>query len=129
LKLEGWEAKLNQAISETGEFQWGTNDCCMFAVRVVEALTGEDHSKPYKGYKTAKGAASRLLKHGGVEGIATKQLGECKKPILAKRGDVVSFKTNDQIALGICVGDKIAAVSEAGLITLSMREAINAWSI
>jgi len=129
MRLEGWESKLNQAIGEAGAFEWGTNDCCMFVVNVVEAITGVDHGKPYRGYKTAKGAASRLLKHDGVEGIATKQFGEPKKPLLAKRGDVVSFKTNGEIALGICIGDKIAAISEAGLITLSMRKAINAWSI
>jgi len=63
------------------------------------------------------------------EGIATKAFGEPKKPLLAKRGDAVSFKNNGEIILGICVGDKIAAVSEAGLINISMREAINAWSI
>lgn len=129
VRIEGWESKLNQVISETGAFEWGTNDCCMFVVRVAQALTGKDHGKPYRGYKTAKGAASRLLKHGGVEGIATKEFGEPKRPLLAKRGDIVSFKNNGEIVLGICVGDKIAAVSEAGLIVLSMREAINAWSV
>lgn len=129
MRVEGWESKLNQILLDSGPFEWGTNDCCMFVVRVAEALTGVDHGKPYRGYKTARGAASRLLKHGGVDGIATKAFGEPKKPLLARRGDAVSFKSNGEIALGICVGDKIAAVSEAGLITLSMREAINAWSI
>ena len=129
MRFEGWESKLNQAIEQTGEFQWGTNDCCMFVVRVVEAITGEDHGKPYRGYKTAKGAASRLLKHGGVDGLATKEFGEPKPPLMAKRGDVVSFETNGEIALGICVGDKIAAVSEDGLFTFSMKNAIKAWSI
>lgn len=129
MRLQGWESKLNQAIEQTGGFQWGTNDCCMFVVRVVEAITGVDYGKPYRGYKTAKGAASRLLKHGGVEGIATKEFGDPKRPLLAKRGDVVSFKNNGEIALGICIGDKIAAVAESGLISISMKEAINAWSI
>jgi hypothetical protein len=129
MRLDGWESKLNDVISQSGVFEWGTNDCCMFAVRVVEAITGVDHGKPYRGYKTAKGAASRLLKHGGVEGIATKELGEPKFPLLARRGDVVSFETQNQIALGICAGDKIIAVSQAGLVSLSMREAIKAWSV
>lgn len=129
MRLDGWESKLNDVISQSGVFEWGNNDCCMFAVRVVEAITGVDHGKPYRGYKTAKGAASRLLKHGGVEGIATKELGEPKSPLLARRGDVVSFETQNQIALGICAGDKIIAVSQAGLVSFSMREAIKAWSV
>lgn len=129
MRVDGWESKLNDVISQSSVFEWGTNDCCMFAVRVVEAITGIDHGKPYRGYKTERGAASRLLKHGGVEGIATKELGEPKSTLLAKRGDVVSFETQDQIALGICIGDKIVAVSKAGIVSLSMREAIKAWSV
>ena len=129
MRVDGWEKILNKEIMETPPFEWGTNDCCMFAVRVMEAISGIDHGKPYRGYKTAKGAASRLLKNGGVEGIATKQLGECKNPKLAKRGDLVSFKSLDDLALGICIGDKIAAVSETGLLLVPMQEAINAWSV
>jgi hypothetical protein len=129
MRLDGWESKLNDVISQSGVFEWGTNDCCMFAVRVVEAITGVDHGKPYRGYKTAKGAASRLLKHGGVEGIATKELGEPKSPLLAKRGDIVSFESKDEIALGVCIGDKILAVSKKGVVSFSMREAIKAWSV
>jgi len=88
-----------------------------------------DYAKPYRGYKTSKGAARRLLKYGGIDGVAKNSFGESKTPLLAKRGDAVSFKSGDDIALGVCVGDKIAAVTETGLVLISMREAINAWSI
>jgi len=129
MRLEGWESKMAKALEETGAFEWGTNDCCMFVFRVAEAISGVDYAKPYRGYKTAKGAARRLLKHGGVEGVAINSFGEPKKPLLAKRGDAVLVKSVDDLTLGICVGDKIAVVTETGLILISMREAINAWSI
>ena len=129
MRLEGWESKLNKALEETGAFEWGTNDCCMFVFRVAEAITGVDYAKPYRGYKTSKGAARRLLKYGGIDGVAKNSFGKSKTPLLAKRGDAVSFKSGDDIALGVCVGDKIAAVTETGLVLISMREAINAWSI
>ena len=129
MRLDGWESKMSQALEETGAFEWGTNDCCMFVFRVAEAITGIDYAKPYRGYKTSKGAARRLLKYGGVEGVANNSFGESKKPLLAKRGDPVLVKSNDDLALGVCVGDKIAVVTETGLVLISMREAINAWSI
>lgn len=120
---------MNKVLEETGAFEWGSNDCCMFVFRVAEAITGIDYAKPYRGYKTSKGAARRLLKYGGVEGMATNSLGESKPPLMAKRGDVVSFKNNEDIALGVCVGDKIAVVSDTGVDLISMKNAINAWSV
>ena len=92
-------------------------------------MTGVDHGKPYRGYKTAKGALKRLEDHGGVEGIATIELGEPKPIKQAKRGDVVSFKTGDEIALGISVGDKIVGIGEHGLTFMPFSVGIKAWSV
>lgn len=129
MRLDGWEGRLELMLGQVGPFEWGTNDCCMFAVSAVEAITGVDYGKPYRGYKTQRGAATRLLKAGGVEAIATKALGEPKSRKLAKRGDVVSLFSDEQISLGVCIGDKIAAVSDNGLVLIPMNQAINAWSV
>lgn len=129
MKTDGWEKRLQAFLDSVGPFEWGTNDCCMFAVRAVEVMTGVDHGKPYRGYKTALGAHRRLEKYGGVEGIATIELGEPKSVLFAKRGDVVSVLIGENLLLGICLGDKIAAVSENGLIFLPMECAQNAWSV
>ena len=90
MRKEGWESALNKHLETVGPFEWGTNDCCMFAVGCVEAITGVDYGKPYRGYKTKIGAARRLSDGGGVEGIATECLGKHKEPVKAKRGDVVN---------------------------------------
>jgi hypothetical protein len=128
MRFENWEKLLNDYLSKVGPFEWGANDCCLFAANGVRAITGEDYAKPYRGYKTAKGAMSRL-KDIGVAGVATKALGEPKPPTLAKRGDVVSFESGDGLALGLCIGAKIAAVGQDGLIMLPMNQALQAWSI
>ena len=129
MRIDGWELRLQEKIDNVQPFEWGTNDCCMFAVSVVEAITGVDHGIAYRGYKTKRGAASRLLKAGGTESIATDALGAPKSYKFARRGDVVSYNAVEEIALGICIGDKIAAVSDNGLILLPMNQAINAWSV
>lgn len=129
MRKEGWESAFNKHLETIGPFEWGTNDCCMFAVGCVEAITGVDYGKPYRGYKTKIGAARRLSDGGGVEGIATECLGKPKEPVNAKRGDVVMFDCGDGNALGVCLGVKIAAVSESGLMFVSMSKAIKAWSV
>ena len=129
MKTDGWEKRLNEFLDSVGPFEWGSNDCGMFAVKAVEVMTGEDHGKPYRGYKTGLGAARRLEKHGGVEGIATIELGAPKPVLYVKRGDVVSVKNDGNLLLGICLGDKIAAVSETGLVFLSTDTIQNAWSV
>lgn len=128
MRHEDWEKRLNQHLESVGPFEWGTNDCCLFAANAVLAITGDDYAKPYRGYKTAKGALSRL-KGIGVAGVATKALGAPKAAVFAKRGDVVSFDSGDGIALGVCVGAKIAAVGQDGLVMLPMSEALQAWSV
>jgi hypothetical protein len=128
MRHEDWEKRLNEFLDTVGPFEWGTNDCCLFAANAVLAMTGEDYAKPYRGYKTAKGALSRL-KDIGVAGVATNALGAPKAPLFAQRGDVVSFDAGDGIALGVCIGAKIAAVGQDGLLMLPMNEAIQAWSV
>jgi len=129
MRLDGWEKRLDSIIQANEPFAWGTNDCCMFAVRCVEAITGVDHGKKYCGYKTGLGAMKRLNKYGGVEGIATACLGEPKSIKLAKRGDVVMHNISDGLSLGICLGDKIAGVDDDGIVFLPVSAGIQAWGV
>lgn len=126
---QDWEAKLNRFLETVGPFEWGTNDCCMFAVSAVESITGVDHGIKYRGYKTKTGAARRLSTYGGVDGIATLELGEPKNINFAKRGDVVLFDIGNGDSLGVCLGSKIAAVSESGLMFINMSESKKVWSV
>lgn len=128
-RLEAWESLLFKHLESIGPFEWGSNDCCMFAVGCVEAITGVNFGSEYVGYSTKFGASKVLYEHGGVDGIATKHLGEPKQSKLAKRGDIVMFDCGDGNALGVCLGVKIAAVSESGLMFISMNKAIKAWSV
>ena len=128
MRPDGWEKRLQEYLQNVGPFEWGTNDCCMFSANAVFAITGEDFAKPYRGYKTAKGALSRL-KDIGVEGIATKALGQPKPVSYAKRGDVILYDCGKGDALGICIGDKIAVIGEDGLVILPMSQCLKSWSV
>ena len=129
MRLENWQSLLSAHLRKIGAFQWGTNDCCMFAVGCVKVMTGVDHGKQYRGYKTALGAYRRIKRAGGIDAIATAALGAPKPLKQAKRGDVILFKTGDDVALGVSVGDKIVAIGENGLIFLPFSDGLQAWSV
>ena len=128
MRHQDWEKRLAAYLSQVGLFEWGQNDCCLFAANGVLAMTGVDYAQPYRGYTTAK-EALRLLGDDGVEGVAIKAWGEPKPPAMAKRGDPVLVDLGDDIALGLCVGAKIAAVGPHGLVMLPMKKAVKAWSV
>jgi hypothetical protein len=69
------------------------------------------------------------LKDIGVEGIATKALGQPKPVSYAKRGDVILYDCGKGDALGICIGDKIAVIGEDGLVILPMSQCLKSWSV
>ncbi len=97
-------------------FQWGGNDCCLFACDAIVAITGRDPvAKTYRGkYQTALGAKRLLDRNGGPEGIAAKvcvKLGFQEiNPLLAQRGDVVSYLSpvTGEVSLGVCIGMQAA---------------------
>lgn len=126
-RFEDWDQRLDAFLKTVGPFEWGVNDCCLFVGHAVREMTGEDVTTEYKGYKTAKGALKYIK--NGVDGVATKHFGESKSPKLAKRGDVVMLEVEGEEALGICIGQKAVALTQAGLDFYNMDLARKAWTI
>lgn len=129
MRKDNWPSYLNQFLSTVGPFEWGKNDCCLFAANAVEAITGHDPAKQYRGYKTKLGAAKKL-KGQSIESVWTKEFGEPINPKLLQRGDVVLFQNEQEQSVGVCLGIKFAAIAEEGLMMLDMQErAIMGWKI
>jgi hypothetical protein len=126
-RLNDWERRLEHAVQETPPFAWGSADCCTFAARVVRAITGTDYADAFS-YRSRFGALRILAKAGGVEGMATRFLGEPKAPRLACRGDVVLVEAPKPM-LAICCGHLIAAQGENGVLWLPLSAALKAWSV
>jgi hypothetical protein len=102
-------------------FQWGANDCCLFAADWVLKASGLDPAAPLRGtYSTAFGAAKVLRERGGVRGLI-RAYGEPlgMQPIgavYAQRGDIVIADTGNGEALGVSLGDVAAFVARDGLV-------------
>lgn len=112
-------------------FQWGVQDCCLFAADAVQVQIGVDPAEPLRGrYATELQAARLLHAAGGVEGIARQVLGDpLPAPLLACQGDVVMVADAGRDVLAVCVGDCLRLPSAHGLALMPLRSARMAWRV
>jgi len=126
-----WPALLANYLLNTRKkpFQWGENDCCLFAANAIIAMGGDDVASDVRGrYKTATGAA-RVLKRLGVRDMVellSQRLGEPDGKIC--RGSIVVVDCNGDQVVGIYY-DKPWALTETGLTALPTSSIIQSWSL
>jgi hypothetical protein len=114
-------------------FQWGVNDCCLFAADAVRAQLGIDPAAGLRGrYATAREAERVLRQCGGLEGIARSALGEpLRAPMLACVGDVgiIDEKDSGRDILAICIGEWWTLPTRDGLGLMPLDNARMAWKV
>ena len=115
--------------AEMRPFSWGSHDCCAFAARVVEAMTGVSFMTDFPEYSDEARASVLVGEFGGVEGIAGLCLGEANAPAFAQRGDVVLMPTDQGDALGICIDHRAAFASARGLAFHPVSACRVAWRV
>ena len=110
-------------------FVWGSNDCALFAVDCVKALTGYDHGVKFRGYTTARQAKHIVDRFGGLYEIASKALGEPTTPAYAAVGDVVLIEIADSLCLGVSNGSVCIGPGKDGIISLANSAIQHVWKI
>jgi len=132
-----WESKLNAFIEErrNAPFQWGVNDCCLFACDAVKSICGYDFAESLRGtYSTAYGAGKVYLKLKvkDVSELGWKYVDEGKLSIVdirkANRGDFLVYANCKNRSLGISIGECGAFVSEKGLAFIPRIECVTAFT-
>lgn len=134
---ENWPSRLAAAIEArmATPFAWGRHDCCMAAVALIEAMTGADLGRSYRGYRSERGARARLGRHGGVAAIAQAMAAEhaiaAIDPAHAQRGDVVLIHDNGADHLGVVdsSGRTALVVSKIGWRGFPISAAHQAWRV
>lgn len=115
---------------ENTPFAWGknANDCASFARAAVIAQTGKDPLRRVKKWSDAKGAATIIAQHGGIEAVADKALRRI--PVSrAVRGDVAAVKDDRHgVSLAIVEGDMLVGPGDKGNLRLPRSAMIAAWS-
>jgi len=117
-------------------FEWGKNDCCLFACNVAMAITGTDLARPFRGYKNRTEAFELIKGYGGIGKLAESVAQEYSipeiEPLRARRGDIFLFDNGNGETLGICRGDLVLAPGEDGLIGHPLSKLsgkLRAWEI
>jgi hypothetical protein len=133
-RFPDWPTRLAAYLaSEEGmAFDWAERNCALFAAGGVEAMTGEDFGRAYRGPRTRTGVCRRLAHLAGdLEGAATAALGDPRRDVrLAGRGDLV-LAAVPRPALGLVGLDGITAVFRAheGLIRAPLDACLKAWRV
>ncbi len=133
MRLPLWESKLNDYIyaNQFKAFEYGKHDCCSFTIEAQKILTGSTLFPEFDGtYEDLKGGKAILHKLGYKTWIGACNDRLEKIPVaLAKRGDVVSMRTNDSFAMGLCMGKVGAFVGIEKMEFIPREDLKLAWRI
>jgi hypothetical protein len=138
MRLEGWPERLAAFLHERHSmpFEWGRNDCVMFAAGSVEAITGVSLLPDYT-WSDAAEAEDRLKRAGGLKAIVDQRLPRLKNLAYTRRGDIVMLKISaaspDARAvrpLSVFDGDHCLSPGPKGLMRNRLAEVgVFAWSV
>lgn len=104
------------------KFQWGANDCILFAVGWLERSTGRDYLSQHMPWKNARQAMRKVESLGGLVALFDANL-ERVEPNLASDGDICVVEGTASLFTGAYV----VSVGENGLVFKDRTEAGNAW--
>lgn len=117
-KLAGWQDRLVAFLRDNHQrpFQPGVWDCAIWAAGAVQAMTGEDHLRGFRGYRTIAEGKRRLQARGFDDHVAyvAAWMPEIN-PAFAQPGDVAVIE--DQ-SLGIVQGERVYLFGVNGFGTL-----------
>lgn len=125
-----WPTELVQFLlaKRSEPFQWGANDCCLFAADAIIAMGGKDVASDVRGrYRTAIGAR-RIMKNLGAANVVellTQRLGEPDGKLV--RGAIVAVESDGQQVAGVFY-QKPWALTESGLQGMPLESVIQSWS-
>ena len=128
MRVSGWESRLAAYLENAPAFQWGENDCALWAAKWVAECTGDDHTGEWLGYyRTERGAKIRMTRLGyrGVAAIASAHLSEIPLS-LAGRGNLI---LHPQGSLGICAGLHSHFLTVDGMTTERTLNCLEAWKV
>ncbi len=111
---------------------WGENDCCLFSCDIALAITGIDNASFFRDkYTDSRGAAKALIEFGAgsLRETTTKIMGKEISLKQAGRGDFVMANHGNGNALGVCVGETAAFITDTSLVYLKVRDCKTAWRV
>jgi len=139
-RYDYWEGMLDGFFESRREakFEWGRNDCVLFACDAVLVMTGEDLARGFRdSYNTARGAFKAMASLGAADvgelaDIFAARLGlRILPPSFAQRGDVMLLDRELGESLGIVAlnGVDVLAPGEERISDVPLSAGLRAWRI
>lgn len=129
MRLSNWEMRLSDyVISKKREpFEYGVNDCCLFASGAVEAVTGENPIPEFIGAYDSLKTSIKALKTIGA--------GTLEKTMDAKFSEIpIGYAQTGDLAfhdgsIGVIIDADALFVSDGGLVRISRDKWSKTWSV
>ncbi|WP_417656195.1 DUF6950 family protein [Pseudidiomarina aestuarii] len=133
MRVKDWPTRLIQLLQQrrTMPFEWGVNDCCLFAADAIEAVTGEDPAPEFRDRYSTELGSMRVLKREGyesIEAVLRAKLGEPNPRQAPARGDIVLVDYMGTLTVGVYF-NCAWVLSEDGLVQAPAKWIIRTWSI
>jgi len=129
MRLSDWEMRLSDyVISKKREpFEYGVNDCCLFAAGAVEAVIGENPIPEFIGAYDSLKTSIKALKTIGA--------GTLEKTMDAKFTEIpIGYAQTGDLAfhdgsIGVIMDTDALFVSDDGLVRISRDKWSKTWSV
>lgn len=135
-RRDDWHARFEAAVDEVKRqpFEWGRHDCAIgFVAHIVEAISGVDHARGFRGKYRGERGALLAMKRAGFDDLADLAASKLPEihPSQARVGDVLAFPDNGALgsSLGICNGERALVLRPDGMGTLSTLDASRAFRV
>tara|TARA_R100001086_G_scaffold248804_1_gene186619 strand:+ start:937 stop:1386 length:450 start_codon:yes stop_codon:yes gene_type:complete len=133
---QNWPTLLIEYIQKAGRdpFQYGTNDCALFASNWVRKITGSDPAYKFRDQYTNEMGSYMALKKYGTGRLDTTFDEYFERGIVrnARRGDICSHVPDgdrDLMVMGIIADGNGVFLSEQGLTTLPVIHIKEVWKV
>lgn len=129
MRISTWEDALsNYILTKRNEpFEYGVNDCCLFAAGAVEAITGEDPMPEFRGKYDSLKTSLQVIKDIGAGTLEATM--DAKFPEVqishAQRGDLAFLDGS----VGVVMGGFAYFVSDDGLERIDRSLWDKCWSV
>lgn len=132
-RTKGWQKRLIAYLDATHRkpMRPGKHDCALFAAGAVEAMTGVDLARGWRGYRTFNEGRKFLEKagHASIADMIAAHLAEID-PDHALPGDVMIVDGVDGAdATGILQGDFIYTAGPRGRVLVRREDALRAFRV
>ena len=129
MRILNWEAALSDYIATKRHepFEYGVNDCCLFAAGAVEAITGEDPMSEFRGKYDSLKTSIKAIKEIGAGTLEATMDGKFPEVEIgqAQRGDLAFFDDS----VGVVMGGFAYFVSDDGLERIDRSVWDKCWSV